>query len=157
MLQRAKWALDQGELDTLKDWAAFFGLDKTKDFEEFKNKYLQSHDAVGGIEKAPGTFKRTIVKELEFDIINSGARITNLFSKEADDFADMYYNEIHSFSTDVRRIAENLEKQESDKKRSKIICSKMIHYWIRILEKSESSILTARLHKAGSALCLGRI
>ena len=30
MLQRAKWALDQGELDTLKDQAAFFGFDKTK-------------------------------------------------------------------------------------------------------------------------------
>ncbi len=119
MLQRAKWALDQGELDTLKDQAAFFGFDKTKDFEEFKNKYLQSHDAVGGIEKAPGTFKRTIVKELEFDIIYSGARITDLFSKEADDFADMYYNEIRSFSTDVRRIAENLEKQESDIKKVK--------------------------------------
>ena len=44
MLQRAKWALDQDELDTLKDRAAYFGLDKTKDFEEFKNKYLQVPD-----------------------------------------------------------------------------------------------------------------
>ncbi len=40
LLQRAKWALDDDELDTLKERAEFFGLDKTKDFEEFKEKYL---------------------------------------------------------------------------------------------------------------------
>lgn len=44
MLQRAKWALDQAELDTLKERAAYFGLDKTKDFTDFKNKYLNLAD-----------------------------------------------------------------------------------------------------------------
>jgi SPP1 gp7 family putative phage head morphogenesis protein len=41
-LQRARWALDESELKTLKDRAEFFGLDKTKDFEEFKEKYLNT-------------------------------------------------------------------------------------------------------------------
>lgn len=41
LLQRAKWALDDDELKTLQERAAFFGLDKTKDFEEFKQKYCQ--------------------------------------------------------------------------------------------------------------------
>lgn len=41
LLQRAKWALDEDELEELKERAAFFGLDKTKDFEEFKQKYCQ--------------------------------------------------------------------------------------------------------------------
>lgn len=36
MLQRARWALDQDELDTLRERAVYFGLDKAKDFEEFK-------------------------------------------------------------------------------------------------------------------------
>lgn len=40
-LQRAKWALDENELQTLKERAEFFGLDKTKDFEDFKKKYLK--------------------------------------------------------------------------------------------------------------------
>ncbi len=40
MLQRARWALDEDELDELKERAEFFGLDKTKDFKEFKEKYL---------------------------------------------------------------------------------------------------------------------
>lgn len=42
LLQRAKWALDEGELETLKERAEFFGLDKTKDFDEFKQKYLEA-------------------------------------------------------------------------------------------------------------------
>lgn len=41
LLQRAKWALDEDELEELKERAAFFGLDKSKDFEEFKQKYCQ--------------------------------------------------------------------------------------------------------------------
>lgn len=41
MLQRARWALDKDELDTLKERAEFFGLDKTDSFEEFKEKYLK--------------------------------------------------------------------------------------------------------------------
>lgn len=44
LLQRARWALDEDELDELKERAAYFGLDKTKDFEEFKQKYLHLPD-----------------------------------------------------------------------------------------------------------------
>lgn len=40
ILQRAKCNLDQEELDTLKERAEFFGLDKSGDFDEFKNKYI---------------------------------------------------------------------------------------------------------------------
>ena len=38
--QRARWALDDSELETLKDRAEYFGIDKTKDFEDYKEKYL---------------------------------------------------------------------------------------------------------------------
>lgn len=37
---RAKWALDDGELQTLKERAEYFGLDKTANFEDYKQKYL---------------------------------------------------------------------------------------------------------------------
>jgi SPP1 gp7 family putative phage head morphogenesis protein len=40
VLQRAKWDLDDEELQTLKDRAKYFGLDKNDSFEEFKEKYL---------------------------------------------------------------------------------------------------------------------
>lgn len=44
LLQRAKWALDQDELDELKKRAEFFELDKSEDFEDFKKKYLKLPD-----------------------------------------------------------------------------------------------------------------
>lgn len=39
---RARWALDEDELQTLKERAEYFGLDKTKNFEEFREKYLDA-------------------------------------------------------------------------------------------------------------------
>lgn len=42
LLQRARWALDEDELQTLKDRAAFYGLDKSDQFDDFKKKYLKA-------------------------------------------------------------------------------------------------------------------
>ena len=42
LLQRARWALDEAELQTLQDRAEFFGLDKAETFEDYKKKYLKA-------------------------------------------------------------------------------------------------------------------
>ena len=42
LLQRAKWALDDEELETLKQRAAYFGLDKNDSFDNFKQKYIDA-------------------------------------------------------------------------------------------------------------------
>ena len=52
LLQRAKWALDDDELETLKERAAFYGLDKTNDFNDFKNKYLKAAKTIENSEKS---------------------------------------------------------------------------------------------------------
>lgn len=39
-LTRAKWALGEKELETLKERADYWGLDKSDSFEEFKRKYM---------------------------------------------------------------------------------------------------------------------
>lgn len=54
LLQRAKWALDDEELETLKKRAEYFGLDKAETFEEYKKRYLKAsevltNDGNGGI------------------------------------------------------------------------------------------------------------
>ena len=41
-LTRATWALDDDELQTLKDRAEYWGLDKTENFEDFKGKYMKA-------------------------------------------------------------------------------------------------------------------
>ncbi len=47
LLQRAKWNLGEEELNTLKKRAEYFGLDKTKNFEEYKGKYLKAVEKLG--------------------------------------------------------------------------------------------------------------
>ena len=44
LLQRARWALDADELKTLKERAEYYGLDKTNDFDEFRQKYYKIED-----------------------------------------------------------------------------------------------------------------
>lgn len=48
LLQRAKWALDDEELESLKKRAEYFGLDKTENFNDFKEKYLKALEKSGG-------------------------------------------------------------------------------------------------------------
>ncbi|MBR1979714.1 phage minor head protein [Candidatus Proelusimicrobium excrementi] len=45
-LTRARWALDEEELETMKERAKFFGLDKTEDFIEYKKKYLKAAETL---------------------------------------------------------------------------------------------------------------
>ena len=42
LLQRARWALDEDELQTLKERAKYFEMDKSDSFADFKKKYLNA-------------------------------------------------------------------------------------------------------------------
>ena len=44
--QRARWALDEEELEELKKRAEYFGLDKADSFEEYKKKYLKAAEGL---------------------------------------------------------------------------------------------------------------
>lgn len=57
---------------------------------------------------------KSVANEADSAIMISGARITDIFSEEAENFAEMYYKEIRSFSTDAKKIAKNLGKEEAD-------------------------------------------
>lgn len=57
LLQRAKWALDEDELQTLQARAAYFDLDKTKDFEDFQRKYLQLPDDADKMDIESGNWR----------------------------------------------------------------------------------------------------
>lgn len=57
LLQRARWALDEDELNELKERAAYFGLDKTKDFEDFRDKYLHLPDNADTIDVRSGNWQ----------------------------------------------------------------------------------------------------
>ena len=65
LLQRAKWALDEDELETLKERAAFYGLDKTENFQDFKKKYLKAVEAVSAPKPAKTFTPAKTVEEAE--------------------------------------------------------------------------------------------
>lgn len=65
LLQRAKWALDEDELETLKERAAYYGLDKTNNFEDFKSKYLKAVEAVSAPKPAKTFTPAKTVEEAE--------------------------------------------------------------------------------------------
>lgn len=50
-LTRAKWALDEKELSIREERAKYFDLDKSKDFEDFKEKYLKATETLKNQEK----------------------------------------------------------------------------------------------------------
>lgn len=45
LLQRATWNLGEKELQTQKERAEYFGLDKSKNFKDFKEKYLKTKES----------------------------------------------------------------------------------------------------------------
>ncbi len=70
-LQRAKWALDESELETLKQRAEFFELDKTENFNDFKEKYLKA--AEKPLENSEKSGKIEVKSSAIKDAIASGA------------------------------------------------------------------------------------
>lgn len=108
LLKKAKY---QGQMQIYKDFSKKMGLP-----EQLDRVY---QDGLRGRFAMTATEKKSIEKTSSFDIMKSGARITDLFSKRATEFAQMYYAEIRVFSSDVKRIAANLNKEESDIKRIK--------------------------------------
>lgn len=71
-LTRARSALDEKELDTLRKRAEFFGLDKTEDFEDFKRKYLKAAETPE--ERIIETRKQAVsaLKDIGFSLVGHG-------------------------------------------------------------------------------------
>lgn len=75
---RARWALDEAELQTLKDRAAYFGLDKTQNFEEYKQKYLKAAENVVENPSGSDTIKAAF-SENNFKNFSSGNEANDFF------------------------------------------------------------------------------
>lgn len=70
-------------------------------------------------EELENTLNTGVVKSKDSGIIMLGARIIDPDGDAGVKFAEMYYGEIRSFSTDVEKIAKNMGKSEKDIKQIK--------------------------------------
>ena len=104
----------------LHPWCRCTFTIEVEDWDEWMEDYERRYGN-GQSGKVADRFnnENVVAKGTDSAIIESGARIINLFSKEADEFAEMYYMEIRSFSTDTKKIADNLKKPEEDIRRIK--------------------------------------
>lgn len=85
---RARWALDEAELQTLKERAEYFGLDKTKNFEEYTNKYLKASEIQAKVEQAAKPKKEYLTeKKLQQKISDADKEIADLLAPYGGDEA----------------------------------------------------------------------
>ena len=116
MLQRTRWALDDEELEELKQRAEFFGLDKAKDFKEFKKKFLDSveNDFGSGIMNAlstkeniqvhyVGKINRDIYKCITEDIVTDEVIITDNQMQHILNRHPEAYKEVIDYLSDIIR------------------------------------------------------
>lgn len=118
LLQRAKWALDEEELETLKKRAKYFKLDKTENFEDFKKKYLKAAEV-----PQPKAKKEYLTeKKLKEKIAQADADITDLQDKIKANAADQIA--VDSFKKKIDEI--ELQKLDWHTKLDKKLTTKEI-------------------------------
>lgn len=101
---RARWALDEAELQTLKERAEYFGLDKTKSFEEFREKYLGAADKMAAESKYDNDWSKAAARKVpdaeKVELIqyaaSNGINIVNLNDFDGD--SDLLKSEIDTIS-----------------------------------------------------------
>lgn len=128
LLQRAKWALDDDELKTLQERAAFFGLDKTQSFNDFKQKYLKlpdnadtmnvkEYDVLAHTQKLKGAMSSSDYDEyMKILTEHSNTSLQKLYAKYADKISGVsegksgYYRPADNklvFSYPIQRYIDN--------------------------------------------------
>lgn len=119
LLQRARWALDEDELKALQEKAAYFGIDKTDNFNDFKEKYLKA----AGTEPEVTPKKEYLTeKKLKQNIDDAEAQLSDLhdqFKKasggvEYDDIVDAFGSLDDFASGEQLKALKTLKKQMDD-------------------------------------------
>lgn len=111
-LTRARWALDEKELETLKERAKFFDLDKTESFREYEEKYLKASKEMPEskgfipaktIEQAVGLAKESGIKYVYYD--DMPLETANLMNQAVLTLPEDIRPEFIGMSKDVERIS----------------------------------------------------
>lgn len=130
-LTRAKWALDDDELKTLKERAKFFELDKAKDFDDFEKKYLKAtktlkNQAKSDIIKLGNKEVRTWYIDHVLSILDSIDQDLPMAKK-----AKLAFEERNRIRTEARNLMadeatrEMLDKEKPNKTFEELVKSKM--------------------------------
>lgn len=144
LLQRARWALDDDELEALKERANYFGLDKTDSFDDFKSKYI---DAV----KAPKTKPKKeylTKKKLEQKISDGKDELKQLHADFEAETGGWTYDEVIKDFDSLEDFADGdvLDKLKAYEKQMKEV-SENVDEWEELLNKKVVASETKKLKK----------
>ena len=89
LLQRAKWALDDDELQTLKERAEYYGLDKAEEFDDFKKKYLKAVDGLESNESGVDMGKKPNIADDSDKLLTNAGSDDIIPSESIDDVYDL--------------------------------------------------------------------
>jgi hypothetical protein len=142
ILQRARWALDDDELQRLKDRAEYFGLDKTTDFEEYQTKYFKVSFQIEHEKDIANTKNGDNIKDIMFKVSKSDVNIirdekavvdaySQLPDKVQKAMADVTFNMGQNGSScDVKKgvinVAKGAEKENIDHEFGHLIEERML-------------------------------
>lgn len=115
LLQRARWMLDEEELQELQERAEFFGLDKSESFEDFKQKYLNLPKESDTMKMDLGSI-RTDLKSIKADIATVKSELNQAKRKQSvliyqKDVKDAIDKEV----AELQMKLDALEKQVTEK------------------------------------------
>lgn len=97
LLQRARWALDDEELEVLKERAKYFGLDKTSDFEDFKNKYTEAAKVVAEAEPVKNKKEYLTEKKLKEKLTDADNELADLYNQFEDEVGITFKEAIETY------------------------------------------------------------
>ena len=103
MFQIGKWELDEEELERLKERAAFYGLDKTSEFDDFRKKYLKAAEAEAKLEAKADQLLEKSAKEntIKLNIGNYSSAFTGRSEKKNTQTLIDYVNDLKGANEDA--------------------------------------------------------
>lgn len=123
LLKRPRWALDDEELEVLKQRASYYGLDKTKNFEEYKEKFLKLPPVPVQVEVVQAVQNKVSPDSIRSDIKKIQTDITELERQEANTKSLINtvnsYNKTHSedrYDSTLIKLNEILKDLETQRK-----------------------------------------
>ena len=113
LLERARWALDESELETLQKRAEFFGVDKTDSFEEYKKKYLKASEQLTNSDNGATKTKLTSeVAELETKLADLDKELENALTLDEMIRIDAKRDEVLRKLDEIRSEKAKIAKQK---------------------------------------------
>ena len=163
ILQRARWALDEEELEVLKERAAEHGLDKTEDFADYEKKFLKvsesdrvrSNVQMMNDEDTKNVYqaiKDAVIKVIDKANEHKPIKFVDLKSKYKVDIQDVFDNAPDNIKRINRKYADSI-RFVNEKQLGKAHTSyKGISVNFKVDSKNERGSWTTTFHEIGHAI-----